>query len=134
MKHLFWLHTCVSLSGYGDRYVHVLGDHVRMALMVTVGQGESLVGTLHFTHEEMELWSRQVTHPCSQSLPVTGLGAHSFSRPQICLCTRPYCMLWLPLISRNVSMLPSFTGAGSNCFPKDRARLFCDLLLLLAPA
>lgn len=54
MKHLFWLHTCASLSGYGGEYAHTLGEHVKCLSCSQLGKIKATdwVGTLHFTHEE----------------------------------------------------------------------------------
>lgn len=54
MKHLFWLHTCASLSECGGGYAHTLGEHVKCLPCSQSGKIKAAdwVGTLHFTHEE----------------------------------------------------------------------------------
>lgn len=127
MKHLFWLHTCASLSGYGGEYAHTLGEHVKY-LLCSQGRLKPPTGLeLFISH------MKKVTRPCSPSLFMAVLGSHSSSGAQISLCSCLYCTARSPSTRRNVSILPAFTGARSNCLPRERAH-FLRLLLLLALA
>lgn len=94
-------------------------------LSCTVGQGESRVGTLRFTygHGTVGLPSNppELTKPVSDSTGRTLVLAPT----DLPMDTRPYCMLGPPLISREVSVLPSSTGAFLTASQKSE-RLSCD--------
>lgn len=92
MKHLFWLHTCASLSGYGGGYAHMLCEHVKYLPWSQSGKIKATdgVGSLHFTHVE--------SHPAMLATLVHGSAGLTFSLRSADLPVR------MPLLHGQVSI------------------------------